>query len=65
LERATPRPTAGLRAATQALTRAEGCDRQEVRERHAEAAATVESLRELRHANHFAERIRLSMEGGR
>lgn len=58
------RMTPGQVAAKAALYRAE-CDRQEAEERAPQAAAVVRELRELRVRNHFAETIRLTLEGGR
>ncbi|MCG6493451.1 hypothetical protein [Kitasatospora sp. A2-31] len=48
----------------EALRRAEQA-RTEALARSAEVAETAERLRECRSQNHFAERIRLSLEGGR
>lgn len=63
LVRQHPRPTPGQREAVEALRRAEqACE--EGRARAEEVAETAERLRECRRENHFAERIRLSLEGG-
>lgn len=56
-------PTPGQLAAQTALYRTE-CARQEAEERAPAAAEINAALRELRVTNHFAERIRLSLEGG-
>lgn len=64
LVRRSPRPTAGQREAVAALHRAEQ-DRAELESRADEVAETAASLRETCAQNHFAERIRLAMEGGR
>jgi hypothetical protein len=63
LVRQHPRPTAGQREAVEALRRAEQA-RDEALARSVEVAETAASLRECRRENHFAERIRLSLEGG-
>ncbi|WP_282204558.1 DUF7620 family protein [Kitasatospora fiedleri] len=58
------RVTPGQQAARSALYRAE-CDRLEAEGRAPVAAEVARELRALRVENHFAERIRLSLEGGR
>jgi hypothetical protein len=56
--------TPGQLAARAALYRVE-CDRQAVEERAPAVSEVARTLREMRHANHFAERIQLLLEGGR
>jgi hypothetical protein len=64
LVRTTPRATAGQRDADQALSRAEeACTA--VREQGEEVSTLTASLRSERTSNHFAERLRLTVEGGR
>lgn len=62
--RARRPPTPGQVAATEALQRAEA-DREVSRRRRSEVAVAAERLRQLRSDNNFAERIRLTLEGGR
>ncbi|MGW4810567.1 DUF7620 family protein [Kitasatospora cineracea] len=57
-------PTRGQQAASSALYRAE-CARDVARERAPLVSEAAAVLREARAANHFAERIRLTLEGGR
>jgi len=64
LERQTPRPTEGQREASRALYQTE-CARAEVEQLGAEVTERAARLRELTARNHFAESIRLSLEGGR
>jgi hypothetical protein len=63
LVRRTPRPTPGQRDAARALHRAE-CARDESRDRRPEVDTAAARLRHHRTENHFAERFRLTMEGG-
>ncbi len=63
LERKTPKPSRGQRDAARALRRAE-CARDEARNRRAEVTETAARLREARRENHFAERFRMTLEGG-
>jgi hypothetical protein len=51
-------------AAAEALRRTEA-DREASRAKRPEVAAAAERLRQLRSDNNFAERIRLTLEGGR
>lgn len=64
LVRRAPRSTPGQRAAVAALHRAEQA-RDEALARADEVAETAERLRECRAENHFAERFRTALEGGR
>lgn len=63
LVRSTPRPTPGQRDATRALRRAERA-RDEAKSRRSEVTECVTELRQARTTNHFAERFRMTMEGG-
>ncbi|WP_446684989.1 DUF7620 family protein [Kitasatospora kifunensis] len=64
LIRSVPRPTAGQREAEAALRRAEAA-RLACQGQAGEVAAAAEHLRGLRARNHFAEAVRLTLEGGR
>lgn len=57
-------PTPGQEAAAAALYRAE-CAREEDHKRDPLVSRAGAELREARTANHFAERIRLTLDGGR
>jgi hypothetical protein len=63
LVRRTPKPTPGQRDAARAVHRAE-CAREESRGRRPEVDQVAAALRRHRTENHFAERFRLTMEGG-
>lgn len=63
LQRKTPKPSPGRRDAARALHRAE-CARDEALSRRAEVEETAARLREVRRENHFAERFRMTLEGG-
>lgn len=64
LVRLVPRTTQGQREAEAALRRSEA-ERRVCEGRAAEVAEVASTLRGLRERNHFAEAIRLSLEGGR
>lgn len=57
------KPTAGQRAASGALDRAQ-CARQEAENRRPEVEAAARILRAARDENHFAERIAAALRGG-